>query len=272
MSSNVSGRIQLAFENQQAEGKRALIAYLTAGDPSPEHTVGLVLALERGGVDIIELGVPFSDPIADGPVIQKAAQRALKAGTNLKTVLQLVRDVRKESEIPLVVFSYLNPILRYGFRQFAKDAAAAGADGALLTDLNIEEADAYVSEMRSRGLDCIFLVSQNTPQERIAEIARCSSGFIYLVSRAGVTGIRSDLSSAAIPLLQRTREITLLPLALGFGLSTREHMEQVSPYVDGAVIGSAFMQQIEEHTGKGALENCFEEMARDFKLGLVHSV
>ncbi len=272
MSSNVSGRIQLAFENQQAEGKRALIAYLTAGDPSPEHTVGLVLALERGGVDIIELGVPFSDPIADGPVIQKATQRALKAGTNLKTVLQLVRDVRKESEIPLVVFSYLNPILRYGVRQFAKDAAAAGADGALLTDLNIEEADAYVSEMRSRGLDCIFLVSQNTPQERIAEIARCSSGFIYLVSRAGVTGIRSDLSSAAIPLLQRTREITLLPLALGFGLSTREHMEQVAPYVDGAVIGSAFMQQIEEHTGKGALENCFEEMARDFKLGLVHSV
>ena len=212
--------------------------------------------------------MPFSDPIADGPVIQRASERALKAGTNVKTVLQLVQALRERSEIPVVIFSYLNPILRYGFERFAKDAARAGVDGALLTDLNIEEAGRYVTEMRRHGLDCVFLVAQTTPGERIAEIARHCSGFIYLVSRAGVTGVRDSISSEAIPLLQRTRQATVLPLALGFGLSKREHMEEIAPYAEGAVVGSAFMRLIEEHAATNHLEDKLEALARDFKRGL----
>ena len=265
-----AGRIEAAFARLRAEGSRGLIAYLTAGDPSPARTASLVLALERGGADIIELGVPFSDPIADGPVIQRASERALRAGTSVSTVLQLVASLREKSEIPVVVFSYLNPILRYGFERFARDAAAAGVDGALLTDLNIEEADQYVAEMRGRGLDCIFLVAQTTPPRRIAEIARRCSGFVYLVSRVGVTGVRDSVSGAALPLLARTREATDLPLALGFGLSKREHMEAVAPHADGAVVGSAFMRLIETRGGADCLEDELAALARDFKGGLAY--
>ncbi len=263
-----SGRVVQAFQRCEAAGSRALIAYLTAGDPAPARTVGLIHALERGGTDILELGVPFSDPIADGPVIQRASERALRSGTSVQEVLRLVRSLRRTSELPVIIFSYLNPILRYGFRRFADDAAAAGVDGALLTDLNIEEAETYVSEMRSRDLDCVFLVTQTTPPSRIACIARYSSGFVYVVSRAGVTGIRSGLASAALPLLDRTRQVTRLPLALGFGLSTREHMQEVAPHADAAVVGSAFMRLIEEHSTAPDLEFRVEEMASDFKRGL----
>lgn len=268
MARDATGRIDRTFARLRTEGTRGLIAYLTAGDPSPAHTVDLILALERGGTDIIELGVPFSDPIADGPVIQRASERALRAGTSLKTVLQLVRALRARSEMPVVVFSYLNPILRYGFERFAKDAARSGVDGALLTDLNIEDATQYVMEMRRCGLDCVFLVAQTTPGDRIAEIARHCSGFVYLVSRAGVTGVRDSLSSTAIPLLARTRQQTTLPLALGFGLSKREHMEEIAPYAEGAVVGSAFMRLIEEYAASDYLEDKLEALARDFKRGL----
>ena len=263
-----SGRIQRAFLRLERERTRALIAYVTAGDPAPARTLSLILALERGGADILELGVPFSDPIADGPVIQRASERALAAGTSVRTVLQLVRDLRDASDLPVVVFSYLNPILRYGFERFADDAAEAGVDGALLTDLNIEEADTYVREMRARGLDCVFLVTQTTPRERIAEIARYSSGFVYLVARAGVTGERSSLSNEAIPLVARTRAETALPLALGFGLSKREHMEEVAPHAEGAVVGSAFMSLVEEHGSAPDLESRLEALAAEFKRGL----
>ena len=263
-----SGRVERAFAALHACRSRALIAYLTAGDPSPGRTVGLIRALERGGVDILELGVPFSDPIADGPVIQQASERALAAGTSVATVLALVRELRRESELPLIVFSYLNPILRYGFERFADDAADAGVDGALLTDLTIEEADNYVDAMRQRGLDCVFLVTQTTPRERIAQIVRRSSGFVYLVSRAGVTGMSASISGEAIALLERTRERTDLPLALGFGLSTREHMQEIAPYAEGAVVGSAFMRLIAEHRDDRGLEGKLEALARDFKQGL----
>ena len=263
-----SGRVERTFAALQARRSRALIAYLTAGDPSPDKTVGLIEALERGGVDILELGVPFSDPIADGPVIQRASERALAAGTSVATVLALVRQLRRESELPLIVFSYLNPILRYGFERFADDAAAAGVDGALLTDLTIEEADRYVDAMRQRGLHCVFLVTQTTPSERIAEIVKRSSGFVYLVSRAGVTGVATSISSEAIPLLERTREWTELPLALGFGLSTREHMQEIAPHAEAAVVGSAFMRVIAEHSDDAGLEQRLEVLARDFKQGL----
>lgn len=268
MPSEATGRIARTFARLEAEGTRGLISYLTAGDPSPDRTVDLILALERGGTDILELGVPFSDPIGDGPVIQRASERALKSGTSVSTVLALVRKLREDSEIPVVVFSYLNPVLRYGFERFADDAAEVGVDGALLIDLNIEEAGSYVDEMRRRGLDCVFLVTQTTPPARIAEIARHCSGFVYLVSRAGVTGERRSISGEAIPLVKRTREQTTLPLALGFGLSKREHMEEVAPHAEGAVVGSAFMSLIEAHSAERDLEERLEALAAEFKLGL----
>ena len=261
-------RIERAFARLQAERRRGLIAYITAGDPSPARTVELILGLERGGADIIELGVPFSDPIADGPVIQRASDRALKAGTTVKTVLRSIRDLRRRSAMPLLVFSYLNPILRYGFERFAEDAAAAGADGALLTDLNIEEAEPYVAAMRKRNLDCVFLASQTTGDERLAEIASLSSGFVYLVSTAGVTGARETLSSSALPLIQRARRQTNLPLAIGFGLSKREHMQAVAPYADAAVVGSAFMRIVERHGEDAGLGERLAALARDLKQGL----
>lgn len=261
-------RIARAFARLRSEGTRALIAYVTAGDPAPDRTVGLIRALERGGVDLIELGVPFSDPIADGPVIQRASDRALQAGTTVRRVLELVRQLRDRSEIPVVVFSYLNPILRYGFDRFAEDAARAGADGTLMTDLNIEEAGAYVTRMRQHGLDCIFLVTQTTPPERIARIASHCSGFVYLVSRAGVTGVSGSISSQAIPLLERTRAATDLPLALGFGLSKREHMREIAPHAEAAVVGSAFMRLIEQRASASDLEDCLERLAAELKGGL----
>ncbi len=262
------GRIAQAFARSDSEGTRALIAYVTAGDPSPDRTVALICALERGGADIVELGVPFSDPIADGPVIQRASERALRAGTSVREVLRIMRALRETSDIPVIVFSYLNPILRYGFERFADDAVAAGVDGVLLTDLNIEEAGQYVSAMGARGLDCVFLVTQTTPGERISQIADYCSGFVYVVSRAGVTGARSSIAGEARPLLERTREATGLPLALGFGLSKREHMEEIAPYAEGAVVGSAFMRLIEEHSGDSSLESKVEALAREFKRGL----
>ncbi len=212
--------------------------------------------------------MPFSDPIADGPVIQRASGRALQAGTSVRVVLRIVKDLRAASDLPVVVFSYLNPILRYGFERFADDAVEAGVDGALLTDLNIEEAGRYTSEMRRRGLDCVFLVTQSTPSERIEEIVRECSGFVYVVSRAGVTGVRSGIASEALSLLERARGRTSLPLAIGFGLSKREHMELVAPYAEGAVVGSAFMRLIEEHSGSSGLAAQLESLARDFKTGL----
>ena len=268
MSQQDSGRIARAITRSHQRGSKALIAYLTAGDPSPDRTVPLILALERGGTDVLELGVPFSDPIADGPVIQRASEHALSTGTTVRTVLQVVRDLRVVSALPVVLFSYLNPVLRYGFKRFAADAAEAGVDGALLTDLTIEESELYVSHMRAQGLDCVFLATQTTPSDRIAEIARLSSGFLYLVSRAGVTGIRKSISSDASPLAERAREVTNLHLALGFGLSTRAHMQEVAPYSDAAVAGTAFMRLIAENRSAEDLEERVETLARELKAGL----
>lgn len=265
MSAN---RIDRAFERCRKENRRALIAYLTAGDPSPDRTAGLILALERGGADILELGVPFSDPIADGPVIQRASDRALAAGTTLARIFEIIRETRKQSEIPIVVFSYLNPILRLGFERFADEVAASGADGALLTDLNIEAASEYLDLMRARDLRTIFLGSQTTSDQRLKDVAAASSGFLYLVSTAGVTGARTALSDAALPLVERARALTDLPLALGFGLSTREHMQAVAPHVDGAIVGSAFMRIVEEHGAASDLPARLEALAADLRAGL----
>lgn len=261
-------RIEQAFERLKSEGQRALITYLTAGDPSPDRTVELILALEAGGADIIELGVPFSDPMADGPVIQKASERALAAGTSLRRVLEIIRETRTRSEIPIVVFSYLNPVLRYGFERFAEAAAEAGADGALLTDLNIEAAEPYLQQMRKRDLATVFLGSQTSTDERLRKLADASTGFLYLVSTAGVTGMRQTVSGQAIPLLERARGLTAIPLAVGFGLSTREHMESVAPYADGAIVGSAIMRLIEENQEAPDLAEKLRDFAADLKAGL----
>ena len=262
-------RIARTFERLKREQTRGLIIYLTAGDPHPDRTVDLILGLEKGGADIIELGVPFSDPIADGPVIQRASERSLAAGTTLETVLAILNDLRIRSQIPVVIFSYLNPILRYGFERFAADAAAAGADGALLTDLNVEEARPYLQQMRRHGLDPIFLVSQTTREGRLKQLSQSSSGFVYLVSRAGVTGEQQSLSNHAIPLIERTRAVTSLPLVVGFGLSTRQHMLSLAPYADGAVVGSAVVRLVAKHQDEPDLAARLGAYCAELKSGLV---
>lgn len=222
-----------------------MVAYLTAGDPSPGATPGLVAALERGGADLIELGVPFSDPIADGPVIQQAGDRAIAAGTTLTKVLEIASEIRKTSEIPLLLFTYLNPALRYGFDRLAQDAKAAGIDGVLLTDVSVEEAAEYVKVMRRAGLDTVFLAAPTSTEERLKLVAEYSSGFIYLVSRTGITGERQTVADSALPLVHRMRSLTDLPLAVGFGISKPEHVAALANEADAVVIGSAIVRQIE---------------------------
>jgi tryptophan synthase alpha chain len=238
-------RITQLFDRLKAENRTGMIAYLTAGDPTPDATPGLVAALERGGADLIELGVPFSDPIADGPVIQLAGDRAIKAGTTLKRVLAMAAEIRKTSQVPLLLFTYLNPALRYGFERLATDAVAAGIDGCLLTDVSVEEAGDYVSVMRAAGLDTVFLAAPTSTEARLALVAKYSSGFVYLVSRTGITGEQTSLSSAAMPLVERMRKHTSLPLAMGFGISTPAHVAELKGKVDAVVVGSAVVRQIE---------------------------
>jgi tryptophan synthase alpha chain len=239
-------RIQKLFDRTHKAGRAALIAYVTAGDPSPERTPEIVAALERGGVDLIELGVPFSDPIADGPVIQRAAARALQAGTTVPKVLDIARAIRKHSETPLLLFTYLNPVLRYGLDKLACDAKAAGIDGCLLTDVSVEEAEPYVAAMRAAGLDTVFLAAPTSTERRLKLVAQYSTGFVYLVSRTGVTGERAALSESLAPLIEKMRTVTKLPLAAGFGISTPEQSGAVAKMADGVVVGSAIVRQIED--------------------------
>lgn len=229
-----------------AHRRKVLVAYLTAGDPTPEHTPKHIAALERGGVDLIELGVPFSDPIADGPVIQAASARALAAGTNLPRVLDIARQVRQVSEIPLLLFTYLNPVVRYGFEKLARDARDAGIDGCLLTDLSVEEAEEYVAVMRRAGLDTVFLAAPTSTKRRLELVAKYSTGFIYAVSRNGVTGEREVLAESAAPLLGALRANTALPIAVGFGISTGEQAGVAAAMADGVVVGSAIVRAIEQ--------------------------
>jgi tryptophan synthase alpha chain len=251
-------RIQLLFERLRREPRAALIAYITAGDPSPERTPQIVAALERGGVDLIELGVPFSDPIADGPVIQRGADRALRAGTTVPKVLEMARKIRERSQIPLLLFTYLNPVLRYGLEKLAADAKAAGIDGCLLTDLSVEEAGSYMGVMRSAGLDTVFLAAPTSTEARLKLAAQYSTGFIYLVSRTGVTGERAALSDALEPLIARTRAVTNLPLAVGFGISTPQQAGAVAKMADGVVVGSAIVRMIEQNAS--SVEKCDAEL------------
>ncbi len=262
-------RIGRLFERLRGKEPRpALIAYLTAGDPALERTPSLAAALERGGADLIELGVPFSDPVADGPVIQRASERALRAGTTLRGVLETAQRIRQSSEIPILLFTYLNPALRYGIEALARDAAAAGIDGCLFTDLSVEEAGDYVAAMRSRGLDTVFLAAPTSPPERLRLVAEHSSGFVYLVSRTGVTGERDSLSSTVEPLVKAMREVTDRPLAVGFGISKPEHAAAVGALADGVVVGSAFVRLVERYAGTGELERRLETLAHELAVAL----
>jgi tryptophan synthase alpha chain len=241
------GRIGERFARRRAEGRPAFVAFLTAGDPSPERTVELAAGLDAAGVDVLELGVPFSDPLADGPVIQRASERALARGVTLAGVLETVHRIRERTELPLLLFSYYNPLLRYGLARLARDARAAGADGALVTDLPPEEAGEWIAAARAEELDTVFLAAPTSPPERLRLVAEASRGFVYAISRTGVTGERRALSADARPLVERLRGLSDVPVALGFGLSTPEQVREAAAVADGVVVGSALVRFLEEH-------------------------
>jgi len=241
-----STRISKRFAELSASGELGIVAYITVGDPSLEATLQFVLALAESGADVIELGVPFSDPLADGPTIQRASERALKSGTTLAGVLDLVRRIRKSSQVPLVLFSYYNPILQMGLEKFASAAASAGADGVLATDLTPEESADYRRILSAHHLDTIFLGAPTSTDERLAKIAACSSGFLYLISRTGVTGAKDALPDDLPSLLRRARAVTHLPIAVGFGISLPGHVSVLGGLADAAVIGSALVSEIEK--------------------------
>ena len=241
---NVS-RISQRFAALRQSGQMGLVAYLTAGDPSLAATEKFVLALSEAGADVIELGVPFSDPVADGPVIQRASERALRAGTTLASVLSLVKSLRAKTQVPLVLFSYYNPVLQMGLEKFADAAKSAGADGALLTDVTPEEATEYRAAMSSRGLDTVFLAAPTSPDERLALISAATSGFLYVISRTGVTGAKDQLAEELPALARRVRRFTDLPIAIGFGISQPGHVSLLGGLADAAVVGSALVEEIE---------------------------
>lgn len=230
----------------------ALVAYITCGDPDLATSRDIALAAIDSGASVIELGVPFSDPLADGPVIQRASQRALRHGTTLIQVIELGKEIRRQSQAGVIIFSYLNPILRLGLERFASSMQDAGIDGALVTDLPVEEAGRYVGEMRRRNLATVFLAAPTSTDERLERIAEVSRGFVYAVSRTGVTGARREMAGDAQKLLRRLRKFTKLPVAVGFGISTAAQVAAVGEFADAAVVGSAIVQTIEDNPGSEA--------------------
>jgi tryptophan synthase alpha chain len=247
-----STRITRRFAQLREAGELGIIAYITAGDPSLDASLRFVLALAEAGADIIELGIPFSDPLADGPTIQRASERALKAGTTLNGVLDLVRRIRETSQVPIVLFGYYNPIFQMGLEKFAVAASDAGADGVLVTDLTPEESVDYRQVMASHNLDTIFLGAPTSTDDRLTLVSSCSSGFLYLISRTGVTGAKDALPDDLPALLRRARAVTRLPIAVGFGISLPTHVSVLGGLADAAVLGSALVSEIEHATSSGA--------------------
>jgi tryptophan synthase alpha chain len=246
--SHNSTRISTRFAALRESGELGIIAYITAGDPSLDATHKFVLALADAGADVIELGIPFSDPLADGPTIQRASERALKHHTTLAQVIDLVREIRKSSEVPIVLFGYYNPVLQMGLEKFASAAASAGADGVLITDLTPEESGDYRQILAAHHLDTIFLGAPTSTDERLAKIAAVSSSFLYLISRTGVTGAKDALPDDLPALLRRARKVTQLPIAVGFGISLPGHVSVLGGLADAAVVGSALVSEIENAT------------------------
>jgi tryptophan synthase alpha chain len=246
MATAPTSRIDARFRELRERNVKGLVIYLAAGDPSLDATGELLAAIDRAGADVIELGVPFSDPLADGPVIQRASERALKAGATLRKILGRLPKWSESIRAPIILFSYYNPVLQYGLKRFASDAARAGAAGALMVDVTAEEAGDYVAAMRAENLDTIFLASPTSPNERLMRAAALSSGFLYLISRTGTTGERGETSATVKPLVERARKFTSLPLAVGFGISNLQQVKEVTAVADAAVVGSAIVHAIEE--------------------------
>jgi tryptophan synthase alpha chain len=255
-------RIADRFAQLKREGLRGFIPFITAGDPDLETTYELLLELADAGASLIELGVPFSDPVADGPVIQRASERALRHGFGMEEILKLAARLRRKSDVPLVLFSYYNPLLQFGLERLSVEAARAGVDGLLVTDLVPEEAEKFSSMLRAHELDMIFLVAPTSTDERLRMVASRASGFIYAVSRAGVTGTRAQVSSDAEALVARVRRFSNLPVAVGFGISTAEQVRDVWRYADAAVVGSALVAEIEKMAGATDLAKRTGEFAR----------
>jgi tryptophan synthase alpha chain len=261
----ISTRISKRFAELRAAGELGIVAYITAGDPSFDATHKFVLALADAGADVIELGVPFSDPLADGPTIQRASERALKAGASLAGVLELVRRIRQNSQVPLVLFTYFNPILQMGLEKFAAAAAQAGADGVLVTDLTPEESEDYRRILRAQNLDTIFLAAPTSDDERLRKISACSSGFLYLISRTGVTGAKDSLPDDLPGLLRRVHQFTELPVAVGFGISLPGHVSVLGGLADAAVVGSALVSEIEKSSSVEAASAALRERVQMLK-------
>jgi len=261
-------RIQHKFEQLKLEGKKAFIPYITLGDPSLETSSKIILELSRAGADIIELGIPFSDPLADGPVIQRATERALQHGFTLRSALSTVAELRGKTDVPFLLFSYYNPLFAYGLEQLAHDAKTSGIDGVLITDLSVEEAAVPVSLLRQAGLDSVFLAAPTSTDDRIEKIARFSSGFIYAVSRTGVTGAQKSLSAEVQPLVERIRRHSSLPVAVGFGISEPSQVADICRQADGAVVGSALVRCIEENLTNPRLADKVGEFTRWLRGGM----
>ena len=252
-------RIAERFERIRAAQTPGLVTYVTAGDPDLVRTGQILRALDRAGVDALEVGVPFSDPLADGPVIQRATERALAAGVTLSDVLELVHTTRRDVQAPIVLFSYANPVLRLGADRFADRAQAAGVDGVLVLDLPLEESSEFRNLLTERGIDTIVLLSPTTSDARLLQAASLGSGFLYAISRLGVTGARDTVASGAREMVARIRAVSDLPIALGFGISKPEHVREVGAWADAAVVGSALVEQIAEIGASPDLDRRIEE-------------
>jgi tryptophan synthase alpha chain len=260
------GRLAETFARLREKGAgTGLVTYITAGDPDLARTEGILRALDRGGADVVEVGVPFSDPLADGPVIQRATERALASGTTMTGVLDLVGRLRAELRPPIVIFSYVNPILRLGPEQFADRCRAAGVDGVLVLDLPIEEADEFRALLASRGIDTILLLSPTTTDDRLRRAAALGGGFLYAISRLGVTGARETIADGAEEMVRRIRAVSALPIALGFGISKPEHVREVGKWADAAVVGSALVSVIAEAGASSDVNARVEEYVRWLK-------
>lgn len=246
-------RIDAAFQRLRARGEKALIPYLTAGDPDLETTIALIWEFERRGADIVEVGVPFSDPLADGVTIQRASQRALQGGVTLARILEMILEVRKHTQLPLVLMSYINPILRFGIHRFVKEATEAGVDGVILPDLPPEEAGELRQACEEAGLYPIFLLAPTSSEARVEQIASASKGYIYYVSLKGVTGAREHLPEGIGPAVLRIKARTKTPVAVGFGIGTPDQAQAVASYADGVIVGSAIVSRVEEHLGRADL-------------------
>lgn len=265
MKSKSARRIPARFAQLSDAGELGIVAYITAGDPSLEASERIVLAAADAGADVIELGVPFSDPVADGPVIQRASDRALRSGTTLAGVIELVTRLRRSTQVPLVLFSYFNPILQMGLEKFADAAAKSGADGVLVTDLTPEEATEYRAVLQARGLDTIFLAAPTSTDVRLAQISTATTGFLYLVSRTGVTGTRDALPTELPALVRRARKFTPLPIAVGFGISLPTHVTVLGGIADAAVVGSTLMAAVEKARSADAAATAVGELVRALK-------